>query len=459
MEPGRKRRRTLLPPYVGYLVSRAAALYLLAPHANPFSATTNFEAHSNKLIALLAALHILTKAEAAARSLVIGTLRAASSVETVESYLPSGYLDVVTTAKRTAKYAPPVWKRVRRGLRLHERLCLCNTLSLITDAAEGLVAQLRATKQLFGQIYNINFSDIRPLTRLQRRALRSIATLRALSRRVCGRLHGGGVAEPLCVKAFRARGVQIAKSYAALRLLVEALQRALNMSRVDLDVKSRGAGLSVSREAAPRLALRVFVEKLYELYVLYVVLKALQSFGRLRGEDSTIVVTLDGNGIRVFYNSRPKVNGEPISRVALGESDSLDSGELERISGVPDITLLVNNRVKAVIEVKHSRNIGYLTLARFKTLAYIHEYDADAGILVYPGIRLRENRGIIIDAEYDATRTLLRRAEDRGYVKIRLRRNAVLYILPLQPYEEYEYLNVKMMHEVITNIVDADTMK
>ena len=255
------------------------------------------------------------------------------------------------------------------------------------------------------------------------------------------------------MKALGARSVRLARSYVELHVLSTALKSALDASSVDLDVRVRGVKYPAPPAVSRRVALRVFLDKLYELYVLYVILKALQRLGEVRKEDSIIFVRLNGNGIRVFYNSRPRANGAPISRVALGDSDSLDRGDLERISGVPDITLVVNGRVKVVVEVKHSRNVGYLTLARLKTMAYVDEYDADAGVLVYPGIRLKEDSSII-DEEYAATRTLLSRAEARGFVRIRLRDDAALYVAPLRPCMRYEDKNIERMYRIISDVID-----
>ena len=289
------------------------------------------------------------------------------------------------------------------------------------------------------------------MKRLRCRVERARKELARIAMRECGRLATAG--KGVCLGVFTRKSRRLSKYFHVFVDIVESLEKAVEEGRIDLDIRVRGAE---SSEAGGKLALKMTIERLYELYTLYIVLRALSRLGEVKSEDSTILVEF-GKGIHVFYNSRPKAGNKPLSRVALGESDHLDNEVLRRLSGIPDITLVINDKVKVVIEVKHSYNISYLTLARFKTIAYIHEYDADAGILVYPGLNyIRKRKGQthgLFDEEYEATRTVLEKAETRGYIIIKLRDDASLYIMPLTPEEKREQDNIDKMYKVLNSIV------
>jgi len=451
-----KPRQRRLPPYTDYLVSRCASLYLLFPRTNLYSMTASRPSYADRVVSLLAAHYILVYAARAARSLVVEMHRVLSSTEVIESYSPAGYLDVAASTRSLLRLGPPLWRRVRRGPTLIDRLCLCELFTRILSAAEKLNTNIGEVYDYLRRVYGVDVENSRPLRRLQRRAERARKSLARIVLRDCGRLAAAG--KSACQGTLTWRG-RLGRYFNLLVDIVGSLEKAVEEGNVDLDIRTRGAEVG---EATRKLSLRMAVERLYELYTLYIVLRALSRLGEVRSEDSTILVEF-GKGIHVFYNSRPKVGDKPLSRVALGESDHLDHGDLERLSGIPDITLVINNRVKVVIEVKHSYNIGYLALARFKTIAYIHEYDADAGILVYPGLshlRKRRQAHEVLDEEYEATRTVLEKAETRGHVTIRLRDNASLYIMPLIPEEKREQENIDRMYKVLNSIIrEADAQK
>ena len=449
-----KPRRRGLPPYTDYLVSRCASLYLLFPRTSMYSMSAGRPGYVDTVVSLLAAHYILVYAARAARSLVVEMHRVLSSTEVVESYSPAGYLDVAASARSLIRLGPPVWRRVRRGPAPVNRLCLCGLFARILSAAEKLGENTGRVYDYLRSVYGVDAEGSCPLRRLRRRAERAREDLARMALRGCGRLAVAGTS--VCRDVFTRRGGRLSRYFNILVDIVESLEKAVEEGKVDLDIRARGAEAG---EAARKLALRMAVERLYELYTLYIVLRALSRLGEVRSEDSTILVEF-GKGIHVFYNSRPKAGDRPLSRVALGKSDHLDDRDLERLSGIPDITLVINNRVRVVIEVKHSYNIGYLALARFKTIAYIHEYDADAGILVYPGLSHTRKRGQahgILGEEYEATRTVLERAETRGHITIRLRDNASLYIMPLTPEEKREQDNIDKMYKVLNSIIgEAD---
>ena len=404
----------------------------------------------DSIVSLLAAHYILFYAVKAVRSLIVEMHRVMSSVEVVESYSPAGYLDVAASVQSVLRLGPPVWRRVKRGPTPQNRLCLCELLARLLSAAEKLDNNADKVYKYLKNTYGVDVGDFRPLRRLQRRTRRAREGLTRIALRECGRLTIAS--RSVCLDVFIQRNRKVGRYFRLLTDVVESLEKAIGKGMVDLDIRAQGfEGAKING----KLALKMAIERLYEIYTLYIVLRALSRLGEVRSEDSTIFVEL-GKGIRIFYNSRPKAGDKPLSRVALGESDGLGNEELERLSGIPDITLVINNKVKMVIEVKHSRNVNYLALARFKTIAYIHEYNADAGILVYPGLgrakRIKQTREIL-DEEYEATRTVLEKAETKGFITIKLRDNASLYIMPLIPEEKQEQNNIDRMYKILNSIV------
>ena len=451
MHGGAAVNRRRLPSYTGYLIERCAYLYLLLPTRNLLAAAANRIEPVDKLVAALAAQHLAHYASKLVMQAQLELLRATSRVEVVESYAPAGVLDVILTGENLARFRPPVWRRVARGPSPQERLCLC---ALLARTVELLDKAYEAAREALDMLTEQGIDPDSPvLRRLRRRLSRARRSTRRLLLHACGPYSLGRPAwSSRCAQILGKRGRRLGYIHALLEGALAALSMLLEnveAREAPLAITARGAGEPAGRRLT---AIRMSLERLYELYTLYVVLRALQSLGTITAKDSEITVIVDGNGrITVFYNTRPRVGDRPLSRIALGDSSQLDARELERVSGIPDITLIIDSRKKIVIEVKHSRNPVYLTLARFKTIAYIHEYDADAGILVYPGKAAR--RPLLLDEEYRATHVLLERAEQEGYVEIKLHRNARLIILPLPPVRSEEERNIKNVTGIVESLL------
>ena len=211
-----------------------------------------------------------------------------------------------------------------------------------------------------------------------------------------------------------------------------------------------------------KIAARLYAQRLYELYVLHVLLRALNRLrpGEARGRGRHVIVYEYNGGLVIFYNVAPCLNDQPLSRVAGGEAEPpLPKSILEAAAGRPDITLVAleagGARVVAVVEAKYSRSLTYLTLARFKTMAYIHEYEARAGILVYPGGAAKKPRASLEGEEAEEGARLLAEAERRGSLAIHLRNNASLHILPLPPTPEGEERGVERLAQILGRVIEA----
>ena len=453
MKPGARK----LPSYTDYLIKRCASLYLLLrPLRNLYSVFATKTNYIDGVISSLAANHMLVFAAKSIEGLIVETWRMLSSTEVVESYTPSGYLDVAASSRNIVQFRPPVWRRVRRGPSPQERLCICKLLRELLAAANSLVNINSKLKVQIEKTYGIDITQSPSLKRIFRRTNRVREKLKASILRECGYFANAETRVHACKDTMFRRNRRLTRQFVLVTSILKTLKDAISLGSINLDIRLRNVGTNAY--PGQHFSIRIMLDKLYELYALYIVLKALMRLGEVRNEDSIIIVEVNG-GINIFYNSRPHANGKPLSRIALGESTLLSRDELEKLSGIPDITLVVNDKVKVVIEVKHSVNIGYLSLARFKTIAYIHEYDADAGMLIYPGVnsRMRLSRYELLEEEYVATQSVLERAEENGYLTLRFKDNASLYIVPLPPYESQEDGNINKIYTILSSIMESKT--
>ena len=452
------RQRAELPPYTDYLLRRCASLYLVFQRVNIHTFLPTNELQEN-LVSLLAAHHILGNVARTTKNLVVEMHRTLSSTEIIESYSAAGYLDIAASIKNMLlRSRPPVWRRVRRGPTPTERLCLCGLIARTISAARKLVSSNNIDNYL-ENVYGVNFQGFSYIEELQRNARNATKDLEIIFMRECGHraiIKGYDV----CINKFSRRNRRLRKLFQELINATEAFEKTVNKSIANIyatRMRARSKASDKGSKTARKLALRMFLEKLYELYVLYIVLQAFSKLGNIEAKEDSMLVKPNKKDrqIRIFYNSVPRVNGTPLSRVALGKSEQLDTYNLEKLAGIPDITLVAGNKVEAVIEVKHSRSTSYLSLARFKTLAYIYEYNANAGILIYPGLRnpKRTNELTILDEEYKTSQIIMEKAEEKGYITIRLEDDASLYIVPLTPEEQQEQNNINKIHKILNDII------
>jgi hypothetical protein len=179
-----------------------------------------------------------------------------------------------------------------------------------------------------------------------------------------------------------------------------------------------------------RYLLVMLAWRLYELYVAGIVLEALRELGYgVKVDDNRFVLTRDDNEAgELLLNSDMEE-----SRLASVDSDKEIA---KKARGRPDISLKDNNRKRLlVIECKFSDDPNYLTAGRFKAMAYLYEYGAQLGALVFPELN---SEGRPYDGEDEGTRSLwsLITRED-GLLKLSLRDGAgqALYLIRVDPAE------------------------
>jgi len=146
-----------------------------------------------------------------------------------------------------------------------------------------------------------------------------------------------------------------------------------------------------------RYLLVMLAWRLYELYVAGIVLEALGELGySVKKADVNRFVLRRGNeAVELLLNS--DMEG---SRLLSVDSDKETA---KKARGRPDISLKIKDGERErllVIECKFSDSPPYLTAGRFKAMAYLYEYGAQAGVLVFP--ELNENRPY--DDEDEGTR-------------------------------------------------------
>jgi hypothetical protein len=223
------------------------------------------------------------------------------------------------------------------------------------------------------------------------------------------------------------------KSLDSLRNVVEVLHK-----RMDVDALNDVTNI-----------VRFLAFRLYEVYTYMVTLAAVLKVFKGSIEE------VEARSIRIVYDygkSIIVVYGGKLGRSMIEDAEAkwltgeaLSKEELRKLAGKPDIG--VYNEVKVVIEAKFSNTLPYLTQARFKTLAYVYEYNADAGILVYPG----PITGRGMDSEERYTRKILDIAKKKGGLEITLATGKKLIILPMPPTKTET--NIEKMARILASLL------
>ncbi|AKT34037.1 hypothetical protein PYWP30_00381 [Pyrobaculum sp. WP30] len=108
---------------------------------------------------------------------------------------------------------------------------------------------------------------------------------------------------------------------------------------------------------------------------------------------------------------------------------SYDGEPAERLRGRPDA--MIHGGQKIVVEAKFSSEPQYITLGRFKAMAYVYEYGADAGLLVFPDIEDKKT-----DLEDEATLEIYRYMQQHdGTATVKLRDGRKIHLIRVDPAE------------------------
>ncbi len=183
-------------------------------------------------------------------------------------------------------------------------------------------------------------------------------------------------------------------------------------------------GVAVARRAREGLDVVFLDWRLYEIYIYFLLYETMKELGyaecdpRLcRGGD--LCFERGTQRVCIIFN-KPHES----SIVAC-----YDRKPAERLRGRPDA--MIDGVRRIVVEAKFSSEPQYITLGRFKAMAYVYEYGADAGLLVFPD--LEEKR---TDLEDEATLEIYRYMQQQGGIaEVRLRDGRKIYLVRVDPAE------------------------
>ncbi|MEM1632548.1 MAG: hypothetical protein QXJ59_07885 [Thermofilaceae archaeon] len=187
----------------------------------------------------------------------------------------------------------------------------------------------------------------------------------------------------------RLNAVMRPREYRAYRPLLK-LRRELRMNVHIIEKNARDFG--------ERLALKLPVSKLYELYGFTLLLEALlekiyDESWKINVSEEFRVLTLERGNERVHisYNALPQdVNSRLATAKAFGLlSNGIDQALVKKLGGLPDTILLMKIEGKenlVVVDYKYTRRLSYLAASRFKALSYLYEFYADCVIIVSPTV-------------------------------------------------------------------------
>jgi len=165
--------------------------------------------------------------------------------------------------------------------------------------------------------------------------------------------------------------------------------------------------------------------RLYEIFIYTVLLSVFIEHGYevKRRSPRRLILVRGGDEVRVLFNSPL---GSSIVRDVNGNTDIA-----REIRGRPDASISGSRRT-VVVECKFSGNPTYITAGRFKVMAYMYEYNADLGVLVFPDLDGR----FVYDEEDRATSSLWDvMARNNGIAKITLSNGRSLYMVRADPAE------------------------
>jgi hypothetical protein len=200
------------------------------------------------------------------------------------------------------------------------------------------------------------------------------------------------------------------------------------------DIRIGGGG-----EKADKELIKFLKWKLYELYVFYLVATYLwRNEYEIVKEDEQRYYAVKGNKkIKFILNAS-------LSNSTLRKVDDLQN--IDKYKGRPDLSLVEEKPI--IFECKYSPKVGYITMGRFKVMAYTYEYQPLVSVLVYPGL---DKEGIDYDAEDSATRELDRRAKERGLIDFWYNSH-LIYMAIIDPLRDDKY-NLKIIEEILKKFV------
>lgn len=177
--------------------------------------------------------------------------------------------------------------------------------------------------------------------------------------------------------------------------------------------------------------------KLYELYVFYLVVTYLSSEGYdiVKESEKEYYAVKGDKRVKLIFNAS-------LPNSKLRKVDDMENIDIYK--GRPDISL--SDEKPIIFECKYSQKVSYITMGRFKVMAYTYEYDPLISVLVYPGL---EEKGIGYDPEDSATRELDRRAKERGLIDFWYNSH-LIYMAVIDPLKDDEEYNLKIIKKILS---------
>lgn len=196
----------------------------------------------------------------------------------------------------------------------------------------------------------------------------------------------------------------------------ELLKSLLNIS-FTIETKS---------ERVDKKAIKLLLWKLYEIYVYFLVKKLILNMGF--SQDNSVL-------LRNSFLANSKL---------LSVNDNR---EVDEFKGKPDITLKLNDML-ILMECKYTDNLNYISESKFKTMAYIYEYEPFAAFLIFPDLKYNKDT-------YEKDKnlgTLKNYLNKNRYVKFTFKDNKKLYLIKIDPLCKDEN-NIQVLEKTINELL------
>lgn len=199
-----------------------------------------------------------------------------------------------------------------------------------------------------------------------------------------------------------------------------------NLDKI-IDLVIGGLDRLIDKPSGIEQAFKIYSFKLYEIYNLYIVLRALKELGADIDliKPKRVLARVNDKKLEVLYN------------VALEAP----------IKAIPDTT--IKNKETIIIEAKFSRSPSYLSQGIFKVISYITLFKAKIGILTYPSLLKRtppdEEDRLIYE------KILVETNQEPKEIKINDEQK--ILVLQLKPLRKREKYNINIVKNILNKVL------
>jgi len=368
-------------------------------------------------------------------------------VDTIEDYEIRGAIDWGGTLLNLGMGYPPVQKVVSHTLNSPENLLLKAVVEYLLERLEHLINRLEKMIEAWGNTvpgvekWLPGLSYLENELRGKYRKLSSVVEESFLGYLPVQMYREDPISyvwrllDEIEHTAWRPEWVERLVEVAGRLLLDEDAERGMD-KLVDLIVNT----LVKKEPLEAKYFFKVMAWRLYEVYVLYLVLKALGNVNARISllEPRVLSASIGGRVLSIYYNV------------------PFPSQSLKPLKPTPDISILDDIRV--VMEVKFSRSPSYLAQGVFKLISYMALLDADAGILVYPSTRLREPLERDLATVYRSILKKIEGGEVGNPYKFTINiggKNRAIYVAKIEPLSEKISLNQGIIESITREILES----